>query len=89
MAKKLTFNEGDLVKANDKLWHKLNEELEPKGLYVQINNGTRGARALLIYKKDGEEFKRRETFVLADEFDVEVALHSMRMLLDALENKNK
>lgn len=85
--------EKTLVELNDAKWHKINEILKPMGLYLQINVAKRGgSRALLIYKKEhetDEDFKRVDTFLVADEYDVDVALTSIKTLLDAMQNKNK
>lgn len=82
--------ERNLPELNDKRRHKLNDNLEPLGVRLLINNAKRGtARALIFEKKEGDEFKRLDTFLLADEQDLEVALVSISILLKALRDEQK
>jgi len=79
-----------LVELNDKLWKQCDALLESYWVCLQINNWTRWARALLVYKKENEtdeDFKWCETFLMSDEYDVEIALRSIKMVLEAINKK--
>ena len=70
----------ELVENNDKLREKINEVLEPHGLRIHINNGTKWARSVCFYK--GGDFVK--SCILADEEDLNGFLWAMRETLDFL-----